>query len=305
MIDILMATYNGAAFLDTQIASIVNQSEKNWKLIIHDDGSKDNTVAIIKRWMSIDKRIVLIDDGVTYKNSGKNFLSLLQHSSGDLVCFSDQDDYWLDNKLEKMKNSFPCNIKEPHLLTSSCYLWNMENSEISFDFIHAYPDKLSQIIFMNGGLQGCSMMFNSQLRDKILKYSDCSKYFMHDLLVTFAAFCLGSVSYIKEGLFLYRHHENTVTVHPPKNFRDYVIKALNHSNAPVVTKQAYDDITQFYSDYIVVLDEKNKKMLDKYLAYPKKNFLFRLFSILFSDFAIGYNGHFKLIIKLLIRSYIK
>ena len=48
-VDILLATYNGAKYIRSQIMSIIGQSFEDWRLIIHDDGSTDETVAIIKR----------------------------------------------------------------------------------------------------------------------------------------------------------------------------------------------------------------------------------------------------------------
>ena len=62
MIDILMATYNGERYLDVQISSIVNQTYKDWRLYIRDDGSLDNTVNIIKKWENLDNRIIVIQD---------------------------------------------------------------------------------------------------------------------------------------------------------------------------------------------------------------------------------------------------
>lgn len=68
MIDILLATYNGEKYIDTQISSIVNQSYSDWKLYIHDDGSSDSTVEKIKFWTSRDTRIAFIEDGITFHN---------------------------------------------------------------------------------------------------------------------------------------------------------------------------------------------------------------------------------------------
>ena len=46
-IEILMATYNGETYIREQIDSIINQTYKNWVLLVRDDNSKDNTVSII------------------------------------------------------------------------------------------------------------------------------------------------------------------------------------------------------------------------------------------------------------------
>ena len=50
MIDILMATYNGEEFIEEQLNSILNQSYSNWRLIISDDCSQDNTISIVKEY---------------------------------------------------------------------------------------------------------------------------------------------------------------------------------------------------------------------------------------------------------------
>ena len=72
MIDVLMATYNGARYIESQILSIVCQSYKDWQLLIHDDGSKDNTLAILRKWSQIDDRIKIIDDGIICGGAGFN-----------------------------------------------------------------------------------------------------------------------------------------------------------------------------------------------------------------------------------------
>ena len=62
MIDILMATYNGEAFVEEQVRSIINQSYPDWRLLVHDDGSNDGTWAILQQLSQEDSRIVLIED---------------------------------------------------------------------------------------------------------------------------------------------------------------------------------------------------------------------------------------------------
>lgn len=56
---ILMATYNGGKYIKKQIESIINQSVTDWKLIVRDDGSKDETIEIIEKYVNEDSRIEL------------------------------------------------------------------------------------------------------------------------------------------------------------------------------------------------------------------------------------------------------
>ena len=100
-IEILMATYNGEKYIGEQINSIINQTYTNWNLLIRDDGSKDKTLNIIKKYEKMDNRIILIRDNKDNLGFVKNFEELLKKSRTEFVMFSDQDDYWLENKIEK------------------------------------------------------------------------------------------------------------------------------------------------------------------------------------------------------------
>ena len=86
-VTILMATYNGSAYVGNQLLSLQQQKYKDWIVYIHDDGSSDDTVSIIKKMQLMDPRIKLIEDGITACGAGKNFLSLIKHSITDYTIF--------------------------------------------------------------------------------------------------------------------------------------------------------------------------------------------------------------------------
>ena len=63
MVDILMATYNGGKYIAEQIDSILNQTYNDWKLYIRDDGSKDNTINIVKEYSEkYPDKIIFVED---------------------------------------------------------------------------------------------------------------------------------------------------------------------------------------------------------------------------------------------------
>ena len=78
-IDILMAVYNGEMYISEQIDSIINQSYKNWRLLIRDDKSKDNTNKIITEYSKKDSRIKIIKDDKGNLGFVKNFEELLNN----------------------------------------------------------------------------------------------------------------------------------------------------------------------------------------------------------------------------------
>ena len=102
-IDILMATYNGEKYLNEQIDSILNQTYSNFRLLISDDCSKDGTREILKEYEQKDNRIKVF---YQEKNLGyvKNFEFLLKQVESDIYALSDQDDVWMQDKVEKTYN---------------------------------------------------------------------------------------------------------------------------------------------------------------------------------------------------------
>ena len=99
-IDILLATYNGEKYVAEQIESILNQTYKNFNLIISDDNSSDNTPKILEDYAKKDSRIIL---NLQEKNLGvvKNIEFLLKQVQNEYYMLSDQDDVWLEQKVEK------------------------------------------------------------------------------------------------------------------------------------------------------------------------------------------------------------
>lgn len=94
-----MATYNGERYLREQIDSILAQTYPVYELIIQDDGSTDNTVAIAHDYA---RRYPVVKVFVNPQNMGlnQNFKTAVMRATGDFVAISDQDDVWYSDKLE-------------------------------------------------------------------------------------------------------------------------------------------------------------------------------------------------------------
>ena len=100
-IDILMAAYNGERYISEQIESILSQTFTDWRLLIRDDASTDNTPTIIESYAAkYPGKIEIVHDEAVCKSSTKNFFEILKHAEADYVMFSDQDDVWLPYKVQ-------------------------------------------------------------------------------------------------------------------------------------------------------------------------------------------------------------
>jgi teichuronic acid biosynthesis glycosyltransferase TuaG len=99
LVSIVTPTYNSAKYLEDTIKSIISQTYTNWELLITDDCSTDETVAIIKKYILLDSRISLFK---LKKNSGSAIArnNSIKFSKGIFLAFCDSDDLWDKNKLE-------------------------------------------------------------------------------------------------------------------------------------------------------------------------------------------------------------
>lgn len=102
-VTILMATRNGAAHLQAQLDSFLAQTHSHWRLVVSDDGSTDDTRAILSRFGTAHPgRLAAVLDGPR-AGAAANFLSLLisHEAGGGPVALSDQDDVWFPGKLDR------------------------------------------------------------------------------------------------------------------------------------------------------------------------------------------------------------
>lgn len=97
MISILLATYNGEKYIKECIDSVINQTYKDWELLIGFNGTTDNSKDIVSSYD--DKRIKVFDYGDD-KGKSKTLNKLLKKCKYDWCAMQDDDDIWLKDKLE-------------------------------------------------------------------------------------------------------------------------------------------------------------------------------------------------------------
>ncbi|RJE79326.1 glycosyltransferase [Paracoccus sp. JM45] len=98
---ILMASYQGAAHIGTQLESIAAQIHSNWSLVVSDDGSTDDTPDLVQDFAKQHPHQVTMVQGPR-QGATQNFLSLVEAAPDDaMIAFCDQDDKWLPEKLER------------------------------------------------------------------------------------------------------------------------------------------------------------------------------------------------------------
>ena len=251
---ILLATYNGERFLRQQLDSIVNQEYKLWELLIHDDGSDDDTIMILNEYQNkYSKKIRLLNDQKTFSSASKNFFHLIKHRSreANLYCLCDQDDIWHKSKLRLIIERYNSQKDEkPVLIHSDLSLIDNKGKllEKSHNKLINYQKNLisKKTSFYYNPVPGCAMSINSALADKIFY----SKYMvMHDWWILLNAIHENAnVLYINLPLVKYRQHSENVCGYKKNNIFILVLRLL--FKIPLYftnVKKAYQQAKQFYN----------------------------------------------------------
>lgn len=203
-ISVCIATYNGEKYIYEQLISILPQISVDDEIIISDDNSSDNTVAIIQSFE--DSRIKLLESKRNNLSLIKNFENALLNSSGDIIFLADQDDVWLDGKVRKMIDLFG----EYDLVVSDCRVVNETLDTIydSFFNLRKSGSGLAKNLCKNTYI-GCCIAFNRKIYDLALPFPPSIP--MHDWWIGCVAEVYGKVHFMDEKLLLYRRHGNNVS----------------------------------------------------------------------------------------------
>lgn len=214
---ILMATYNGERYLLEQIQSLQNQTYKNWQLIIRDDNSSDRSLKIIEEALTSDDRISILNDNLGNVKSAQNFSILLEHvkSTDSYIMFCDQDDIWMEDKVEKsliemkkLEKEFGAN--KP-LVVYGTYRMINENRNYLPLAIPDYSTKPTlNLLLSQNYIYGCTMMINNKLLNLSIPIPESAEN--HDYWIVLVSITnQGLFKYLKEPLLLYRQHESNVS----------------------------------------------------------------------------------------------
>lgn len=274
MIDILLSTYNGEKYLYAQIVSIQKQTMQNWRLLVRDDGSTDNTIGILESFVLTDKRILFLKDNKGNLGVVRSFEQLLYYSTANYIMFVDQDDVWLPRKIEHtlqeiLKMESPKNDK-PLLVFTDVFVVDSELKEISSSFIKREGYDVSVVTDVNrlaisNCIMGCTVMINSIAKQFILPFS---KYtLMHDWWIGLIIAKYGKVTYLNESTSLYRQHANNQVGSGKITFW-YYMKRLYHLNTFFELNYKYIRMIKdlpFKIDLFALLVRKWKYSLCKFI----------------------------------------
>lgn len=200
-----MCTYNGSKYISQQLNSILNQSRKVDEIVICDDHSTDDTIAIIEEILSNDfenYQIHVNDNNIGYI---KNFDKAIGLCSGDLIFLCDQDDIWENKRVEEYVNIF--SKSDCDVIVGNASLINSEGSSLDNNIWKKSSFTLDSWnrgrIITKNYFPGSTLAITKKI------YRDITPFpveFIHDHWIMLRAFLMYKICFLEKELTKYRIH---------------------------------------------------------------------------------------------------
>lgn len=257
-VSILMSTYNGENYIAEQLDSLINQKYKNIEIYIRDDGSTDKTKEIIKEYMQKVKNIHLIEGiNIGFMNS---FFELLKISNDfDYYAYCDQDDVWMEDKIERAVKFLEGTDKDKPVL----YFSNSDYYDSDMNFLGTA--EVNKVYNFRNSLvecvtQGMTMVINETTR-KFIVQNKAENVLFHDWWTYMICSGFGQIVYDNKSLVKYRRHNKSVTSEG-KNIIQLLIWRINNFLFSDKLKQIKAQLKEYKKLYYTNLSDENKKILN-------------------------------------------
>ena len=277
-IDILLAAFNGEKFIAEQLDSILSQTFKDFRIIIRDDGSNDNTPAIIEDYAGkYPDKIEVVHDDVVCRNPTKNFFQLMKHAKADYVMFCDQDDVWLNEKIERtleaMKEAERMNPGKPVLVFTGMNVTD-EKLNVIHEFVpldmNAKKHNSLVSMFEENFVNGCTEMINRSLYENIGDYD--TLIVNHDWWTALYARACGVICYVPEAMMLYRQHEHNAIGYSDEGgvmfrLKEFVCKPFRKiRGAGIFFHELHERVVMFRDRYADKMMPDKLKQVDDFIG---------------------------------------
>lgn len=205
MISVVLAAYKGEKYIAAQVESILSQLGEDDELIISDDYPEGETYNSISGIIENDRRVRYIRG----KGQGviKNFEHLIENAKGDFIFLSDQDDVWIQDKVQALMREFD---KGADVVMHNADIVDGElnpTGDTAFSLNGAGTGIVKNIL--KNSYQGSCMAFRADLKKFILPFPENLP--MHDQWIGLMGEKHGKVSLIDKSYLLYRRHGENVS----------------------------------------------------------------------------------------------
>jgi glycosyltransferase involved in cell wall biosynthesis len=215
-IDIGLATFNGADYLDELLQSLEAQSYRGWRIVARDDCSTDGTVEVLVTFREhMPAKMIILENAGCRQGAVGNFSSIMSSMTGDYFMLCDQDDVWKSEKVERsmakmveLERRYGADI--PLLVHTDLNVVDKDLNPIASSFfkyqnLNPYNTKYFNRLLVENVVTGCTLVGNRRLREMAGEIP--GEAIMHDWWLALIASAFGQIGFINAPTVLYRQHD--------------------------------------------------------------------------------------------------
>ena len=254
---VVLSTYNGEKWIKEQLDSILNQTYPNIQIFVRDDGSKDGTLQILREY---EKRgQIILEEG---NNIGyiKSFYKVLENAKGfTYYAFCDQDDIWLDFKIQRAVEKLEKEDNEKVLQYFSDYDYYDANMNFTKHFEGYKKGPSFQNSIVDAITLGTCSVINEKTRSLMLENGSdniCS----HDWWMYFICAGMGTVIYDRTVTIKYRRNEENVSA-GGKSFFSLQVYRIKHFIFGDYFQMVKRQIQKYNECFYDKLSKENQELL--------------------------------------------
>lgn len=288
-VQVLLACYNGGMYLPRQLATLREQDDPCFSVLMQDDGSSDGTPSLLREVAGEDERFHLAEENGHRLGAIGNFWSLLRQSDGELIALCDQDDEWDSCRLSRCREALDqaearYGADTPLLVHSDCRLIDGDGAPLAESFFRRQgwdpaATALSRLLVQNN-VTGCTLMMNAPLRRLALQHGDPAKMYMHDWFLALTAAAFGQIVFIPDPLVRYRQHGRNVMGASATGQLGRGARALSQwEKGKARIALTYDHALAFREAFGDALPDAACRCIDGYLATRSMGKLRRVLSV--------------------------
>ena len=258
MISVAMCTYNGAKYLPEQLKSIADQIVPVDELVVCDDGSRDDTIAVLKTFAETSSFPVFIHQNSSNLGSTKNFEKCLSLCRGDILFLSDQDDAWRPDKVKKQTDFFNAHPGIDAVFSDAMMMDDDSKptgrtiwEEIEFD--KAAQEKWErgeahEILFKGFVVTGATLAVRKKALERLMPFPTHVPDLIHDAYMAMVLSLEEKIAFINDTLISYRIHASQQVGFGAKveyvRFKDRFSRDRNKKLMPL--KEKADKLEKLY-----------------------------------------------------------
>ncbi len=301
-VEVLLATYNNADYLEPLLDSLLAQSFGDFHLVISDDCSTDDTVKILKRYLGrFQNPVRLIERDRPSGSAAANFAMLMQQSHGDFVFLCDGDDVWYPDKLKAfLAKARPrqdmLGPDVPMFLFSDASIISADGAPSGPSY-WAYKNTdparcLSlQRLLVCTPMLGCASMMNRALVQLACNVP-LGRVTGHDWWALLVAASLGEVGFVDAPTIAYRVHGKNAS-QPMQitltSFKERSGSRLGRLSGPihevrrriVIRQRQAEPLLEQFGDR---LSQERRQIIEKFLAIKNRSFVGRRLALIRNGF---------------------